>query len=246
MAAPTIVQVSAIKDCNSSGTPKAITYGTAVTAGNLLIAFIGGNQNPPPNVSPAWTAFATVQRPGANDYILALYRYAQAGDGTQPPDWTADAFPSTQRMASVGYEINGANALWSIALDSLVSDSVAAQPSTVTAPLTTVADDVLVLMSGYDDKIFSAVPAVGAPFAQDHANAFFFAALVCGNVTEAAHGTVVSTTITWNQTGDDSSTYVVVGLKASAPAPLPKLLASPALPINVSAFVTTGSGRYAR
>jgi hypothetical protein len=68
-----------------SGTPASMTLGGSPTTGNLLIAWLGANNDPASLLDTTKWTVITVGGGATHAYILAAYRYIQLGDTTSVP-----------------------------------------------------------------------------------------------------------------------------------------------------------------
>jgi hypothetical protein len=81
LAADTVVQFA---HTAGHGVPGAPTFGSAVTTGNLLLAYLGSSLNQSAALNLVdWTLLDNLSVSSIS--ALVAYRYAQAGDGATPP-----------------------------------------------------------------------------------------------------------------------------------------------------------------
>lgn len=210
IATPTIVQ--SLAQDNNGAPPysgKGVTFGSAVTAGNLLIAVLSDTGNTVPAADTGWsleTSFAQ----GTNCYIAIYTRTAASGDGVTPPQVVTSG--ATTASCFMAWEINGAT--WANLDGAVVGLGVAAPTgTTVMNSYTPSTGTDLVLTAVMQFKIFGAQETVGTPFTLDKDGAFFHVATWGGHDSGPASGTPIAGTITWDSAGGiTSGIYVKFGL----------------------------------
>lgn len=207
--APVIVQSVAQDGSTSSNFNEKVTFPSAVTAGNLLLVFMGRFQTPITETAD-WTLLKTITE-GSNSCIMFLARIAQAGDGMTPPNIFTTDPASTSTI--VAYEISGADMS---SIDAMVGAGVPSGSSTTTtSPITTTVANELVLFYTYQEQFLGAQQTVGSPFTLDQDGAYTQGQHWAGHDVVAPPAPV-STTITWSS-GYGTADYLTVSLLAGAP-----------------------------
>lgn len=208
---PTIVQ--SLAQDNHASPPysgKGVTFGTAVTAGNLLIAVLSDTGGTAPAADTGW-ALENQFANSTNVFIAIYTRTAAGGDGVTPPQIVTFVNSSTSCFAA--WEIDGAT--WT-SLDGAVVGGTVASPggTTVMSSFTPSISTDLVLTVAVQAKIFGAQNTVGTPFTLDSDGAFFEVQEWLGHDVSPPSGTPIAATITWDS-GVSFGLYVVFGLKGA-------------------------------
>lgn len=207
--------VQALAQDNNASPPfggKGVTFASAVTTGNLLLAILSDTGTTAPAADTGWT-LEDQFTDGSTAFIAIYSRIAQAGDGVTPPQVVTSGATTASNFGA--WELSGAT--WA-SLDGAVVGAGVTAPgaTTVMSSLTPSQAGDLVLTTVTQFKIFGAQQTVGTPFTLNHDGAFFHDCLWIGNDSSPPAGTPIAATITWDSGGSiTSGVYVVFALKGS-------------------------------
>lgn len=152
LAAPVVVQEA---HAAGNSVPGTVTMGVAITAGNLLICFVGASHSFTPNAA-GWNILDNGGQVGVNAY--ALYRYADGTEGTHPPNagsatsafWGQTVLEISGVTGNAGADI----------ISHIMSQSAGATFNTTTPQATTSANQLCLLgQYGYNGTANFLVPA---------------------------------------------------------------------------------------
>lgn len=210
-AQPVIVQ-SGKYDGNGGGHNNGVVFGSAVTAGNLLVVVYTDASITVPTAGSGWTLRSSFVQAAA-EYLAIYTRTAQVSDGTTPPNVVTGG-PGTSSLQGF-WELSGTD--WSQLDGAVVINGFSGSGSPATSVMGSFTPSIstdCVLTAVVKFSTLGSAPTVGAPFSNDQSGAFFRVQEWIGHDLSPAAGTPIAATITWNG-GFNDGLYCVIGLKGT-------------------------------
>lgn len=213
MSNPTVLQSATVSTDNGAVQP---VFGSTPTTGNLVVQMLWIGTVSALTTANGWTILDHKAVSGAEQVVI-LYRYVQGGDTTTLPTCTTD---TSDRQASVAWEIEFAGATWADSFDQDECETPTPGATNSITPLTTGSANELALVFGGGYHATSPPsPSVGAPFTQDQAFAGFEQYVVGGHNSYASSSSSVSATITWGGTTPTYAGLATLLIKPPVVAP---------------------------
>lgn len=203
-----------IQDNRSAVNLKGVTFGSNVTAGNLLVAVLydGGDGGTPFAAASGWTLQTSASQ-GANSFIAVYTRTAASGDLTTPPN----CITSNPATGSVWMFLElGPGITYAGNLDTSNGAGQASGSTTTAASITTsqINDLVYIFLGQTPDPIGGVPVASGYTLVND--GAYFSDSAWFGSQSPASAGAVTST-ITWSG-AYTTACYMQLAFKGSSTA----------------------------
>lgn len=209
--APANQPITIVQSCINRATSQ-LTFASALTPGNLIVAFCQKTDN---NGLPAlngWTQ-AGYAKNGSLSSITLYTRTVQAGDGTTPPIMIQNILGNGDYVTA--FELSSTAP---ISVDSVVGNGVASGSgaTSVMAGITPTFNNQLILGALQQTDPSDSLPCtIGAPYTQDKQNSAFFGHAYIGHTTTDTAATPLGPTASWSASGYSSACYMQVSIKAT-------------------------------